>query len=216
VGISPENQEKIFDPFFTTKPPGQGTGLGLSTVHGIVKGHRGFIQVRSQPSLGSQFKVYLPAIPSYVEVHDEGPETEVLPGNGETILVVDDEEAVRESLRQLLETNNYRVITAVDGREGMVCFVQQRETIRAIVTDIMMPVMDGVELTRAVRRIAPVLPIIGMSGLPEKEGAASIPGAQTNGFLVKPFVSDQLLSLLRSSLHAVSAPHEPTKASVTP
>jgi len=206
IGISPENQEKIFDPFFTTKPPGQGTGLGLSTVHGIVKGHRGFIQVRSQPAMGAQFKVYLPAIPSYVEVHDEGPEAEVLPGNGETILVVDDEEAVRESLRHLLETNNYRVITAVDGREGMVCFVQQRESIRAIVTDIMMPVMDGVELTRAVRRISPAIPIIGMSGLPEKEGAASIPGAQTNGFLVKPFVSDQLLSLLRTTLQTAVTP----------
>jgi len=216
VGISTENQEKIFDPFFTTKPPGQGTGLGLSTVHGIVKGHRGFIQVRSQPLLGAQFKVYLPAIPSYVEVHDEGPEAEVLPGNGETILIVDDEEAVRESLRHLLETNNYRVITAVDGREGMVCFVQQREAIRAIVTDIMMPVMDGVELTRAVRRIAPGLPIIGMSGLPEKEGAASVPGAQTNSFLVKPFVSDQLLSLLRSSLQAAAIPLQSAKTIVQP
>ncbi len=200
VGISSENLDKIFDPFFTTKAPGMGTGLGLSTVHGIVKGCGGFIQVRSQPGQGAVFKVYLPAIPRPVEVNEMQEADEPIPGNGELILVVDDEEAVRQSLKHLLENHGYRCIVAADGRQGMVCFVQGREMIRAIVTDIMMPVMDGTELIRAIRRLSTDVPILAMSGLPEKESATTMSDGHADFFLGKPFVSDQLLAALHKAL----------------
>lgn len=199
-GISPDILEKIFDPFFTTKEAGKGTGLGLSTVHGIVKSHSGFVQVRSHVGQGSLFKVYLPAIPTPITVTEEPPDEEVPQANGELILVVDDEEAIRESLRHLLETNGYRVIVAGDGSQGMVCFVQQQQNIRALVTDIMMPLMDGAELIRAVRRLSPKLPILAMSGLPEKEQQIERPDTKADYFLIKPFVSDQLLVALHRCL----------------
>ncbi len=201
VGISPDKMEKIFDPFFTTKPEGKGTGLGLSTTHGIVKSHGGFIQVRSKPGQGSSFKVYFPAMPSLVAVEEEPALAEIPPANGESILIVDDEEAIRETLRHMLNKQWYRTLVAADGRQGMVCFVQQRAHIRAVVTDIMMPVMDGAELIRAIRSVDPSLPIIAMSGLPEKEISTLNMGAKANNFLVKPFVSEQLLFLLHSHVH---------------
>ncbi|MFA5262278.1 MAG: PAS domain S-box protein, partial [Opitutaceae bacterium] len=205
VGIPPERLEKIFDPFFTTKESGKGTGLGLSTAHGIVKSHGGFIQVRSKPGQGSSFKIYFPAVPNLVAVEEEPALDEVPLANGETILVVDDEEAIRETLRHMLEKQGYRTLVTADGRQGMVCFVQQRARVRAVVTDIMMPVMDGAELIRAIRSVDPVLPIIAMSGLPEKELSTCNMGAQANHFLIKPFVSEQLLSLLHSQVHPGTA-----------
>ncbi len=216
IGIPPENLEKIFDPFFTTKEPGVGTGLGLSTVHGIVKGHGGFIQVRSRVGEGAVFKVYLPAIPSPLEVQ-EIPASEDIPmGAGETILVVDDEEAVRETLRHMLENHGYRVILAPDGRQGLVCYTQQRQQVRVLVTDIMMPVMDGTDLIRALRRIDETLPVIAMSGLPEKEVAASEGGIRANAFIMKPFVSEQLLVVLHSMLAPRLQETLESKATVRP
>ncbi|OIQ98882.1 blue-light-activated protein [mine drainage metagenome] len=212
VGIPADNLEKIFDPFFTTKEPGVGTGLGLSTVHGIVKGHGGFVQVRSQVGEGTLFKVYLPAIPAVVEVSEIPPGEEIPTGSGETILVVDDEEAVRETLRDMLENHGYRVILAPDGRQGLVCYQQQRQLVRALVTDVMMPVMDGAELVRAIRREDPDLPVIAMSGLPEKELAAGEEGARADAFIMKPFVSEQLLV----ELHSVLAPGAPPGKELNP
>lgn len=203
VGMTPEVMEKIFDPFFTTKEPGKGTGLGLSTVHGIVKSHGGFVQVLSHPGEGTLFKVYLPAIPNATEVCEEPADVDLPQGNGETILVVDDEDAVRDTLRHMLQGHGYRVLVASDGRQGMGCFVQQREAVRAIVTDIMMPVMDGVEFIKAVRSIDPTVPVIAMSGLPEKEAIAEREGAKADHFLAKPFVSYQLLALLHAKLQSV-------------
>lgn len=208
-GISPENLEKIFDPFFTTKAPGSGTGLGLSTAHGIIKSFGGFIQVRSRLGQGSVFKVYLPAIPSPVGEVDETALDAPTLGNGELILVVDDEDAVRQSVKHLLEGNGYRCITAMDGRQGLVCYVQGKERIAAIITDIMMPTMDGAELIRAVRRIDQEVPILAMSGLPEKE-SASMDGAASS-FLGKPFVSEQLLREVHRLLQlrpAISEVHD--------
>lgn len=201
-GIAPEHLERIFDPFFTTKEPGMGTGLGLSTVHGIVRGNGGFVQVRSKLGQGSTFMIYLPAIPSVVEVDESNISEEIPDGNGETILVVDDEDAVRQSLKHLLESSGYRCLSACDGKQGLVCYVQSREKLRAIITDVMMPVMDGTELIKAVRRISTEIPILAMSGLPEKEPTSS--DGLANRFLPKPFVSSQLLrelhQLLKSSL----------------
>jgi signal transduction histidine kinase len=122
-GIAPEHLDKIFDPFFTTKELGKGTGLGLSTVLGIVQSHGGFIEVRSQPGRGTQFKVYLPASET-VEAQPAGQGDQSLPqGGGELVLVVDDESSVRQVTRKLLERNGYRVIEAAEGADGITQFV---------------------------------------------------------------------------------------------
>jgi len=201
-GIPPELLEKIFDPFFTTKEQGKGTGLGLSTVLGIVKSHKGFIQVSSRMEKGTQFKVYLPAIQG--NVAEKAPVQFVAPpaGNGEFILVVDDEEAIREVASAMLEKNGYRVLTAENGAEGLVTYSKHREEIRAVITDMVMPVMDGATLMRVLRSYSPKLRIIAMSGLAEQEDVAFKAENQANAFLCKPFTSDQILLTLRKALTA--------------
>ena len=197
-GIPPEILHKIFDPFFTTKEPGKGTGLGLSTVLGIVKSHAGFVQVNSQIGKGTQFKIYLPAVAGTAMLPPAAAGS--LPkGGNELILVVDDEEAVRNVARRTLETNGYRVVTAADGAEALVVFSRSREPFQAIMTDMLMPMMDGATLIRALRRLAPSLRLVAMSGLPEMERAAIEAGGTPGAFLLKPFNAETLLR----SLHKV-------------
>ncbi|HLO89089.1 MAG TPA: ATP-binding protein, partial [Nostocaceae cyanobacterium] len=141
VGIKPKIIDRIFEPFFTTKELGKGTGLGLSTVLGIIKSHGGFINVYSEEGKGSQFKVYLPAKDT-TEIREE-PESKLPQGNGELILVVDDEAAILEITKASLERHNYQVITACDGIEAIALYVKHREQIALVLTDIVMPSMDG-------------------------------------------------------------------------
>jgi PAS domain S-box-containing protein len=200
MGITPGNLNRIFDPFFTTKEIGQGTGLGLSTVLGIVKGHHGFINVYSEPSRGSQFRIYLPA--------NEEAQLQPLPsvpadlpfGHGELILIVDDETSIREIARTALEAFNYRVITANDGAEAIALFAQRQTEIQAVLTDIMMPVMDGLALIRALRKIAPQLPIIASSGLAENSKITEAADEGVKAFLTKPYTTGTLLKLLAEVL----------------
>lgn len=150
-GIAPENLDKIYDPFFTTKTIGEGTGLGLSTALGIVKSHRGFIQVDSEVGRGTRFRIYLPAIARTSDATSEHPSKPPLIGGGELILVVDDEELTRQASRQVLEQHGYRVIEARNGDEGMALYSQYRQELRIVLTDLMMPVRDGIQLIRSLR-----------------------------------------------------------------
>ena len=159
--------DRIFEPFFTTKEVGKGTGLGLSTVLGIVRSHGGVINVYSEPPKGSVFKVYLPAQPAG---DSAGPVAaappEALPrGHGELILLVDDEPAILEVTQCTLETFGYRVITAEDGAQAIALFAAHPHEVAVVITDIMMPVMDGPALILALRRIDPKVRIIAASGL---------------------------------------------------
>jgi two-component system, cell cycle sensor histidine kinase and response regulator CckA len=201
-GITKENIEKIFDPFFTTKEVGKGTGLGLSTVLTIVKSHGGFINVYSEVGRGTEFKVFLPAAES--SAHDEREETDLgLPsGNGEMILVADDEAAIREITRSTLEAYGYRVLTADDGTEAVVLFAQHQDEVKLLLTDVMMPYMDGPSTIRAIRKLNPGIKVILSSGLKihEKEIDAESVGAQT--FLPKPYTADKLLQAIASLLNA--------------
>ena len=153
TGISPEIIDRIFEPFFTTKEQGKGTGLGLSTVTGIVKSHGGFVNVYSQMRQGTQFQVYLPAV--------EGSETqptqeyELPQGNGELILVVDDETAICQVTKTSLETYNYKVVTANDGIEAIALYAQHKNEISAVLMDMMMPEMDGLTTIRMLKKINP-------------------------------------------------------------
>jgi two-component system sensor kinase len=191
-GIPPEVQEKIFDPFFTTKEYGKGTGLGLSTVLGIVKGHNGVITVTSQMGKGTQFQVLLPAIEATAPLKTEEQDGKGASGKGELILVIDDESVIRNVTKQSLEANGYRVLTAQDGSEGVALYAQHREDVKLVLTDIMMPRIDGLALAKAIRAINPQARIVAGSGLAANAEAAEKAGAEFQAFLLKPYTSAKL------------------------
>jgi len=200
IGISPSNLNKIFEPFFTTKEIGKGTGLGLSTVIGIVKGHGGFVSVQSQIAQGTSFKVYLPAQeatldqPSQVQHY-------LAKGHGELILVVDDEEPIRETTKISLEAYGYRVLTANDGIEAIAVYAQHQQEVSVVLIDMMMPSMDGPMTIRMLQKFDPEVKIIAVSGLVsgyEPLEKNSI-GIQT--FLPKPYTAEELLKNLQTILN---------------
>ncbi len=200
TGIALEILQKIFDPFFTTKDVGKGTGLGLSTVLGIVKSHGGFVQVNSRMGQGTQFKVYLPAVAEEGETQPAAPAADLPRGEGELVLVVDDEEAIRGMVQLALEANGYRVVTAADGAEALFVWSRSQEPIRAVLTDMLMPVMDGAALIRALCRHSPELRIVAFSGLPEQEEEALQAGMAEGAFLLKPFSMERLIWMLHKVL----------------
>lgn len=200
TGIASDVLEKIFDPFFTTKEIGKGTGLGLSTALAIVKSHGGFIHVYSEPAKGSTFKIYLPAHLKDQKDFKEEEHHELPSGNGELVLVVDDEASVREIAKVTLESNGYRVLTANDGVEAISIYAQDDGQIKVVLTDIMMPAMDGAATIRALQMMKASAKIIAMSGLSarENEVMSSVRGAQA--FLLKPYTAEKLLTTLQQVL----------------
>jgi len=202
VGMSPEVQSRIFEPFFTTKEMSKGTGLGLPTVETIVKSHGGFINFDSEPGKGTQFALYFPALGSDDAV-EAGTEQSDLPlGDGELILVVDDEQAIREITRSTLETFGYRVLTASDGTEAVAMFAEKKNEIAVVLTDMVMPFMDGPATVRALRKMDPRVQIIAASGLPagQRSGKNSLGGIEV--FLNKPYTAEKLLKVLAEVLKA--------------
>ncbi|GAB1540938.1 hypothetical protein NUACC21_36070 [Scytonema sp. NUACC21] len=196
IGISEEIIDRIFEPFFTTKEVGQGTGLGLSTVIGIVKHHGGFIVVQSQLGKGSEFQVFLPAMGT---LDVKAVENRDLPrGKGEYLLVADDETSIREVLKAILETHNYQVLSASDGIDAISVYAQNTTKISAVLMDMMMPSMDGSTAIRTLRRINPQVKIIAFSGLASNARLATDAGA--TAFLSKPYTEQDLLQTLHSCL----------------
>jgi PAS domain S-box-containing protein len=200
TGITPAHLDKIFDPFFTTKPIGKGSGLGLSTTLGIVRSHAGFIKVQSAPGAGTQFRVFLPASVAG-ETSGEAPPTvsRPPPGHGEVVLVVDDEKAVRDMARRLLESKGYRVFEAEDGVEALRLIQGMNAPPQVVLTDLLMPRMDGPALIRALRQLAVPLKIIAMGGLPPSEELQQL-GLTEELFLNKPFDAATLLKTLHAAL----------------
>jgi len=201
TGIPPELMDKIFDPFFTTKPLGHGTGLGLPTVLGIVQGHKGFIQVETQIDKGTTFQVYLPA----TLMEKEGPQSEIcatnLPkGNGELILIVDDEPAIGQIASVILRGNGYRTVVAADGNEALALFRENRDKVKVVVTDLMMPHLDGPATIRELRKLQPNIPAITITGLGEEGRIAEARAAGANGVIGKPFTAEQLLAAIHPLL----------------
>ena len=200
AGIPPENLDRIFEPFFTTKEIGKGTGLGLASVLGIARGHNGFVRVKSRVAQGTMFELYLPASP---ETKAAGPGDAAAPpprGHGELILVVDDEVSVRRVIQQALERYGYRVITAAEGAAALALFAQHRAEVRAVVTDMMMPDMDGPALVQGLRHDAPRLPILGMTGLAERAVVKGLDALDLAVVLIKPFVGNEMLAALSRAL----------------
>ncbi len=193
VGIPVEIIDRIFEPFFTTKKIGGGTGLGLSTAIGIVKSHDGFVEVVSYPQTnkGTQFQVFLPACDTEVSVIEEN---EVIPqGNGELVLVVDDETAILEVTKATLETYNYRVLTAGNGIEAIAVYAQNQQAIDLVIMDIMMPSMDGKTAILTLKQINPEIKIIAVSGLIDRQEIIDEVGENISAYLAKPYTNDDLL-----------------------
>ena len=205
-GMPPGVIEKIFDPFFTTKEIGKGTGLGLSTSLAIVKSHGGFMRVYSEMGKGTKFKVYFPAQTEASAGMATETAAEMPRGNGEIILVVDDEASVRHITQQTLQAFGYRVILASDGAEALSIFARQGPEIAVVLTDMMMPVMDGPALIRVLRKLKPKLPIIGASGLSAGKNVSESDGLGTQYFLPKPYMANELLKILREILTANEVP----------
>ncbi|HVU23346.1 MAG TPA: ATP-binding protein [Opitutus sp.] len=205
VGMKPETIERIFDPFFTTKGPDKGTGLGLSTVLGIVRSHEGFVTVASEPRCGSKFRVFIPAARGGTAHAEEETHHPFPVGHGELILVVDDEEAIRESFRQVLVQHHYRVVTAGNGREAIARFLEQRESVKLVITDMMMPEMGGAALVRSLRVLQPELRFVATSGLHSaSNGDGEEP--EVSETLAKPCGPKELLGATARALSTTGAP----------
>ncbi|OIR05176.1 blue-light-activated protein [mine drainage metagenome] len=201
TGIPAGVLDRIFEPFFTTKELGKGTGLGLSTALGIVRSHGGFVDVRSEQGAGSTFLVYLPAHESTAPAESDERRSAPLPrGSGELVLVVDDEVAIRDITRHTLESFGYRVLLAEDGAQAVSVYAERRDEIALVVTDMMMPVMDGVALAVALRRLDPGVRVVGMSGLGDAAQMARATEAGVRHFIPKPFSAESVLRILRAVL----------------
>jgi PAS domain S-box-containing protein len=197
AGIRADHLGMIFDPYFTTKETGKGTGLGLSNAAAVVQEHCGFIAVDSEPGKRTTFTVFLPSAVDGVPAADESSHP-VPAGAGETILVVDDERAVVQVVRETLEAFDYRVVTAFDGSEAITVLATQSPAVRIIVTDASMPIVDGIALAKFVRRAHPDVKLIIASGSndPKRREAAE----HADAYLKKPYTADTLLRLVADLL----------------
>jgi two-component system sensor kinase len=203
TGIPPEIIDRIYDPFFTTKEVGKGTGLGLSTVLGIVQSHGGFVQVTSEVGKGTQFAVYLPAAEEAGQERREEQRTAARGGQGELVLVVDDESSVRAVMTSVLEANGYRVVAAKEGKEALELYSRHRGEIRLVITDLMMPGMDGAATIQHLRQMDPAIRILATSGLAISNGNGNAVGPKpggANAFLAKPYTAEGLVTAVENAL----------------
>lgn len=209
IGIPKEHLGKIFDPFFTTKPVGQGTGLGLATVYGIVKQTGGFITVDSEVGRGTTFRIFLPRhridenAPVVAELERAGPRDVT---GQDTILLVEDEEAVRSFAARALKLRGYSVLEAAGGEEALEIVQNAKAPIHLLITDVVMPNMDGPTLVRAVKRIRPEMAVIFMSGYAEEAFRRNDEKAEDLHFLPKPFGLKQLAAKVKEVLATAPAP----------
>lgn len=205
-GMPPDILEKIFEPFFTTKPVGKGNGLGLPTVLDIVRKHSGFITVESTVGRGSQFTVYLPAAPEVADATPGDDQPVAHQSAGGLVLLVDDEPAIRFMVERTLHQVGYQVIATDDGREATTLLTRHASEIRLVITDMMMPNVDGLETIRLLRAIKPDLPIVAISGVfGFRAELENLPPPRIH-FLEKPFAIDGLLAILHEALGPAERP----------
>jgi two-component system cell cycle sensor histidine kinase/response regulator CckA len=201
TGISDETLQHIWEPFFTTKEAGKGTGLGLSTVRGIVENHNGFVSVQTKIGHGTTFRVYLPVAEVPANVSTIAPvHGRTVRGNGEMILIVDDEPQIRDITAAILSRHGYRVLLAADGTEAVAIFASRISDISVIVTDLRMPNLDGIALANVAQHLNPVVKILAMSGL-SSAGSDIEMKRFTGTLLFKPFKAEALLHAVGGLLH---------------
>jgi PAS domain S-box-containing protein len=202
MGISREVIDKIFDPFFTTKEIGHGTGLGLSTVIGIVKNHGGFVSVYSEIGRGTTFKVFLPAKVGELAGVEQSVTPALPPANGELLLIVDDEEPILQVARALLEGHGYQVLTAGDAPEALAIFAMRKDEIKLVLADLAMPLMDGIALIRTLKKMKPDVKVIASTGQGcEGVHANDLEALNVGACLTKPYNKDKLLTTLHDALN---------------
>ncbi len=200
AGIAPEHLDKIFDPFFTTKKPGEGTGLGLSVVHGIVKKHRGTITVESRPGEGSTFKVYLPTLPEIearAATENDGP----VPKGSEHVLFVDDEFMLAQMMKDLLEGLGYRVTAKTNSVDALETFRSNPDEFDLVITDYTMPEMTGIGLAREIIGIRPQMPVILCTGFSQFITPEVAKSAGIREFILKPIIKRDIAATIRSVLN---------------
>lgn len=194
IGIPPEILDRIFDPFFTTKEVGQGTGLGLSTVLGIIKSHGGFMNVSSTVAQGSKFTLFFPAVEVTQSLDIN--HLEIFPGQGELILFVDDEAEIREIAKIVLEKYNYQTLTASNGIEAIALYAKHKKQISAVLMDIMMPEIDGITTIRILQKMNPQVKIIACSGINPNIALANADHTAVDLVVAKPYTAPDLLNSL--------------------
>ncbi len=198
VGMDRETIARIFEPFFTTKGPGEGTGLGLSMVYGVVKNHGGAVTVQSKPGAGSTFKIYLPAS-TVPDIYD-GPDTKMLQNGDELILVVDDEDSVRSMAQDMLEPHGYSVLVAEDGEQALDIYKRHSGNIKLVILDMVMPRMGGRETFQQLQRLNPEVRVLLSTGYSREGKAQEILDSGVMGFIQKPYRANTLLSSVRNIL----------------
>ena len=199
-GMDKETRAHIFEPFYTTKGIGHGTGLGLAMVYGMVKSHGGYIMCYSEPGEGTIFKIYFPIIEQRAGL-EEPEETEVpLKGGTETILLVEDDETIRNLGKQMLDKFGYKVLTAVDGENALELYRIEQERIDLIILDLIMPGMGGRKCLEELIRINPQTKVLIASGYSAKTRTKGMIEAGAKGFISKPYEMSQMLNLVREIL----------------
>ncbi|MEE8526567.1 MAG: response regulator, partial [Thermoanaerobaculia bacterium] len=199
-GMSDEVRATMFDPFFSTRPSAR--GLGLAAVLGIVRGHRGAIKVHSRPGKGTSIRLLFPILESPAAVVDRSPPAEAEYHGSGKVLVVDDEELIREVSEWILKESGFQVLTAADGAEALELFRRDSALIRVVLLDNHMPKMDGEEVLKELHRLEPSARVILMSGYPEKAVTQNLTGLGLSGFLKKPFRPHDLMGKVRQVLEA--------------
>jgi CheY-like chemotaxis protein len=202
VGMPPEVKERMFEPFFTTKEKGKGTGLGLSTVYGAVKQIGGEIWIYSEPGLGTTIKIYLPEVNDPLEAAKRKPGGERMPRGHETILVVEDEDEVRKLVVGILSKQGYRVLDASHGGDALLMLEENREPIHLLLTDVVMPGINGPDFARRMKFVYPDLRVLYMSGYADNVIFQHGILDQAMAFLQKPFTVERLAGKVREVLDA--------------
>jgi CheY-like chemotaxis protein len=205
AGMDDHTLGHIFDPFFTTKEVGQGTGLGLSTVYGIVQAHGGMITCSSAPDQGAAFEIYLPAVSREAAAGTKAePHLSQPLGGTESILIVDDESAILEVAEEMLSASGYRVQTATTGEEALDCVAQSEAGVDLVLLDLGMPGMGGETCLRKLKEMDPEIKVIIASGYLTDQGLESVMDSGAQGFLPKPYRLGDLLTKIRGVLDADS------------
>jgi len=201
-GIDAETLDRIFEPFFSTKPPGEGTGLGLSVVHGIMANHDGAVTVYSQVGYGTTFHLYFPAVEAAVRAAAP-PARAIVRGSGERVLVVDDEVSVAEVAVRMLERAGYQARSYTDPVDALQAFERDPDQFALVLTDLTMPKMTGIELAHELRRLRPNLPIVLGSGFSDHIGEQRARQAGVRELLLKPYTMRDLAEALHRVLTSV-------------
>ncbi|MCX6135027.1 MAG: PAS domain S-box protein [Ignavibacteriales bacterium] len=201
VGMDEATKGRMFEPFFTTKPPGKGTGLGLSVVYGVVDGHRGFIDVETEPGTGTSISLYFPVVPVEEHVSSEDLYQEPVQGSGETVLLVEDEEMLLDLLQALLEENGYRVLTAKDGMEAVDVYTAHGNEISIVLSDMGLPKLGGWEAFRRMKVMNPQIRCILASGYFDPDLRMDMIKEGAIDFVQKPYVPNIILARIYDAIH---------------